>query len=130
MLIDDLQLVVASDRSPPEKLEAAIHRYVEIMAANADLASVLLLEYRSLAAEYQRKHIKRRDRFEALWRQILQEGMDQGYFEQADTAVIGFALLGAQNWLITWFRADGPQSPEQLADQFSTLFLNGLSSAG
>jgi AcrR family transcriptional regulator len=126
LLIEDLEQIVESDQPPPLKLEAAIHSYVEKLAANADLAGVLLLEYRSLAPEFKRRHVSRRDRFEALWRRILEEGMANGDFRVMDPAVTGFALLGVQNWLITWYRPDGPQSPDELADHFHSLFLQGL----
>jgi hypothetical protein len=43
-----------------------------------------------------------------------------------DEAVATFALLGVQNWMITWFRQDGRFTARQLADQFCDLFINGL----
>ena len=130
LLIEDLEAIVEADSPPPDKLEAAIHSYVKKMAEHADLASVLLLEYRSLVAENQRKHIDRRDRFEGLWRQILREGMENGDFRDLDPAVTGFALLGVQNWLITWYRPDGELDPSQLADHFHDLFYRGLAAEG
>ncbi len=130
LLIEDLEAIVAGELAPADKLEAAIHSYVEKMAEHADLASVLLLEYRSLIAENQRKHIDRRDRFEGLWRQILEEGMESGDFRELDPAVTGFALLGVQNWLITWYRPDGALDPSQLADHFHDLFYRGLAAGG
>jgi hypothetical protein len=35
-------------------------------------------------------------------------------------------LLGVLNWTVTWFRADGPMSAEDIADQLADLFLMGL----
>ena len=126
LLIEDLEAIVESDSPPPAKLEAAIHNYVEKMADHADLASVLLLEYRSLAVENQRRHIDRRDRFEQLWRQILTEGMQSGDFRDLDPAVTGFALLGVQNWMITWYQPNGRLDPGKLAAHFHDLFSEGL----
>ncbi len=45
---------------------------------HAALASVLLLEHRSLDPEYHDRHIPRRDRFERLWRDLIQEGVESG----------------------------------------------------
>lgn len=126
MLIDDLEAIVQSEQPASEKLNAAIHSYVEKLAEHADLASVLLLEFRSLAVEFRRRHIQRRDRFESLWRQILQEGMRSGEFRPMDPALAGFAILGAQNWLITWYRADGAQSPADIAEHFYDLFYRAI----
>lgn len=130
LLIDDMQSIVESDHPPPEKLKAAIHRYMNMLAANADLATVLLLEYRSLAPEFHRRHVKRRDRFESLWRQILKEGVDSGDFRELDPAVTGFALLGALNWMITWYQAEGDLTAGELAERFHAIFHHGLALDG
>jgi hypothetical protein len=36
------------------------------------------------------------------------------------------ALLGVMNWTITWYHTDGVFTPEEIACQFSDLFLRGL----
>jgi hypothetical protein len=85
-----------------------------------------LLEHRSLNPEYHDRHIPRRDRFEKLWRDLIQEGVDSGMFHAADPAMTARALLGVMNWTITWYRPDGRYSSEQISDNFAALFLNGL----
>ena len=126
-LIADLQPVVDSDRHPVEKLRAAMHAYINRMTSHADLAAVLLLEHRSLDASLRATHIERRDRFEGLWREIIREGIEDGSFREVDDAVASFALLGVQNWLITWYREGGRLQPSELAEGFFDLFLLGLS---
>lgn len=126
ILIDDLQRVVISDYSPEEKLKRAMSMYIERLTEDAGLAAVLLLEYRSLEPELRTQHIQRRDRYEKLWRDLIREGVEANVFRQVDEAIATFALLGVQNWTITWFREDGRLTAPQLADQFCTLFLDGL----
>lgn len=127
VLIEDLQEVAQAPLPPEEKLRLAMRKYIERITTNADLAAVLLLEHRNLDPEYRRRHIARRDRFEALWRGIVREGINRGDFRETDEAVVAFALLGVQNWLVTWFREDGRLEPDELADQFAGLFMHGLS---
>jgi hypothetical protein len=91
-----------------------------------DLASVLLLEYRSLEPEYLDRHIPRRDRFEQIWRDLIQDGVDDGIFTCDHPSLSARALLGILNWTVTWFRADGPMSAKEIADQLADLFLMGL----
>ena len=126
VLIADLEPIVDSDLPADQKLRTAMETYIGRMTQNADLAAVLLLEHRSLEPGLRVDHIARRDRFEAMWRQIIREGIDQGRFKPMDEAVVTFALLGVQNWLITWYRADGRLHPAKLADHFCQLFLAGL----
>jgi AcrR family transcriptional regulator len=126
MLIGDMQPVVNSELHPEEKLQLAMQVYIGRLAEDADLSTVLLLEHRSLEDDLWVKHIKRRDRYEALWRQIIQEGVETGVFRPVDVSVITFAILGVQNWMITWFRTGGRYSALEIADHFSDLFLRGL----
>ena len=44
-----------------------------------------------------------------------------------DLSIVTFALLGVQNWLITWYQEGGRLSGSQLANQFAEIFLHGLS---
>jgi AcrR family transcriptional regulator len=126
ILIDDLHQVVISDYSPEEKVKRAMSMYIERLTEDAGLAAVLLLEYRSLEPEVRTQHIQRRDRYEKLWRDLIREGVEANVFRPIDEAIATFALLGVQNWTITWFREDGRLTAPQLADEFCTLFLNGL----
>lgn len=125
-LIADLQPIADSDLPPGEKLRAAMQSYIARMTRNSDLAAVLLLEHRSLQPTLRKAHIARRDRFESLWRQIVREGVNNGDFHPMDESVVTFALLGVQNWLITWYQEGGRYQPDQLAAQFAQLFLTGL----
>jgi len=122
----DIAAVVDSDLSPTEKLRLALRAYTTILTEDRDLAAVLLLEYRGLDPKLRARHIVRRDQVDGLWRKIVQSGIDAGEFRPVDTAMTSFALLGVQNWMITWFHQDGRLTPIQAADGFADLFLKGL----
>jgi AcrR family transcriptional regulator len=127
VLIEDIEPIVESDMGSVNKLKLAMARYIERVTSSADLAAVLLLEHRSLEPQLRARHIARRDRFEELWRGIVREGVERGEFRPMDLSIVTFALLGVQNWLITWYREGGRMSGSELADQFADIFLHGLS---
>lgn len=126
MLIEHIEQEICEAKPPDEKLRQAMQTYLLAMLEHRDLASVLLLEHRSLEPAYQSRHIPRRDRFERLWRDLIQEGLDQQVFSCADPGMASRALLGVMNWTITWYRPEGSLSPENIAGQFADLFLHGL----
>jgi AcrR family transcriptional regulator len=126
LLIDDMEQVKQSDLSPQEKVRSAMRTYVNRLTQDLDLATVLLMEHRSLDDNLRIIHVDRRDRFEALWREIVQEGISTGAFRQVDARLTSFAFLGVLNWLITWYRHDGSLTGEQIADRFADLLLSGL----
>jgi AcrR family transcriptional regulator len=114
------------DLLPDEKLRQMTHAYLKALTDRVDLSSVLLMEHRSLEPKLHARHIPNRDRFEALWRDVVDEGMQTGVFCCAETSMTVRTLLGAMNWTITWFNSKGDQSIDQIADQIAALFLNGL----
>ena len=125
-LISDLEPIANSKLPADERLRQAVRLYLLRMAENAALAAVLLLEYRSLEPPQRAEHIQRRDRYEGLWRKIIREGIAEGLFASSDEMTTTFALLGVQNWSITWYRPGGRYSPGELADLYADLFLEGL----
>ncbi len=112
--------------SPEDQLRKAIHAYLIALTEYQELTSVLLLEYRSLETQYLERHIQERDKFEQLWRDLIDSGVEAGSFSCLHPSMSARALLGVMNWTVTWFRSDGPMSPEEIADQITDLFLSGL----
>ena len=126
LLIDEMQSVLDLPLPPDRKLPLAIQAYLSAMLAHRDLAVILLMEHRSLDAAHHARHIPRRDRFEQLWRELIEDGKQSGVFCCADPAMASRALLGVLNWTITWYSPDGPLTPDDIATQFADLFLSGL----
>jgi len=117
-----------SDQPIPadQKLRQMIRTYLQILAENTDLSAVLLFEHRSLERKQHARHVPNRDKFEALWRNVLTEGEASKLFHCDDPALSARAILGIMNWTITWYHPNGELSIEQIADQYSNLLLNGL----
>lgn len=130
LLILSMQEVMASPLSVEEKLRSAMRMYADNIAVHSDLAAVLLLEYRNLSPRLRARHMGRRDRFEALWRELIRQGMQQGVFRTSDEKLVALAILGVQNWMLTWYRPEGPLTAAELSNRFADLFLNGLLTHG
>lgn len=127
MLIEEIAPISARSAPADEKLREMTRTYLRLLAENADLASVLLFEHRSLQPKQHARHIPNRDKFEALWRDIILEGAESKKFACADPALAARALLGTLNWTLTWYRPDGDMTIEQIANRIADLFLKGLS---
>lgn len=126
LIIERLQAVEAKNLSPSQKLRQSMQAYLSFLAENRSLSSVLILEHKSLQPEFSDLHIPRRDHIEQIWREIIEEGVSCGEFQSQQPALTTKALLGVLNWAITWYREDGPLSPNEIADHFADLFIQGL----
>jgi len=120
--------VMAQDLPVEEKLRLAMRSYLKTLSEQGDLVSVMLMEHRSLDPEYRSRHIPHRDRFENMWRDLIQQGVESGFFACNDVSLTVRGLMGVMNWTITWYRPDGPLSIDEISDSFANMFMNGLRS--
>jgi TetR/AcrR family transcriptional regulator, cholesterol catabolism regulator len=126
LLIERMNEVLSLDLPTDQKLRRAMICYLQILTEHHDLASVLLFEHRSLEPDLKARHIPRRNRFEGLWRDLIELGQAEGLFKEADVGLTVRTLLGAMNWTITWYRPDGAFSGEEIANRCADMFLGGL----
>lgn len=126
MLTDHLALIHAQTIPADQKLRQMIRGYLSALAENADLTAVLLFEHRSLDKKSHARHVPQRDKFEGLWRDVLNEGVKTKVFDLKDTGLAVRALMGVMNWTLTWYRPDGSKSIEQIADEYADFMLKGM----
>ena len=126
MLLERISPITSQDIPADKKLRLMIREYMQILAENGDLATVLLFEHRALERRQHARHVPNRDHFESLWRDVLSEGVKAKLFQCEDVPLTARALLGLLNWTITWYHPDGEKTIEQIADDYSNLLLNGL----
>ncbi len=71
--------------------------------------------------------VAKRDRYERGVRSLVAEGMRTGQLYAIDAAIATRAFLGALNWTAHWYRPDGSDSPQRVADVVSAFAIAGLS---
>lgn len=118
--------ILDSDAPPTEKLRAAIREHLRVAAEHADELSLIQIELRALDRPRQREIIARRDTYEAAWRRTLEAGIADGSLRAFDVRLAGIGILSACNWFTQWYRPNGPQGVDEIADAFGDLFLGGL----
>lgn len=126
MLTEHIAGIAAQDLPADKKLSQMISAYLLALAENPDLSSVLLFEHRSLDKKFHARHVPHRDKFEGLWRDVVNEGAHAGIFNCSDAGMAVRALMGVMNWTLTWYRPEGGKSIEKIADEYTDLFFHGL----
>lgn len=126
LLLERISAIASLDLPADERLRQMICEYLQILVENIDLSAVLLFEHRSLEGRQHARHIPNRDKFEALWRNVLEDGVRTKLFICEDVPLTARAMLGIMNWTITWYRPNGSLTVRQIADQYADLLLKGL----
>lgn len=121
--LEAIEPKLSSNSRPDLKLKRMIETHITTIAENANEHSTMLKELRSLSPTNQRKIIKLRDRYEALFREVIADCVKEEVFGEVNVKITTLALLGMMNWLIHWYAPEGPMKTDEIARIFSDLFL-------
>ena len=125
VLLGLLAEVQAESSRPDDKLRKLILAFIHMMLDELQ-GTALTLDLQALSPVLLKRIIAKRDRFDRGLREIIQQGMDQGLFRAGDPKMIGFAMMGAVNWITKWFDPAGPMSSEAIGQRFADYLVGGL----
>lgn len=122
-----VQPIARGDEPAPAKLRLALRAHLRVAFEIGPLARVFLLEARHLQAEPARWIGEARDRYEALWRQIIEQGIADGAFRAATDARLAVSLsLSGANWVAPDEQARDLDAVDVFADRLCDLLLDGM----
>jgi AcrR family transcriptional regulator len=123
----ELDRIIAEGRDAPETVRAIMVNLVVTTAARIDETAVFVREMHKLNSERMAAFRADRRRYQTTFRDVIAKAQAAGEFSTvtpADTAVL--IALGVVNQLPTWYRPDGPKSPEQLGAEIADFVLAAL----
>ncbi|MBA8927076.1 AcrR family transcriptional regulator [Kutzneria viridogrisea] len=124
----DLDRIIALRLSAADTVRAILVNLVETTASRVDEAAVFTREMHKLNADRMAAFRADRRRYHETFREVIdraQTAGELGTVVPADTAVL--IALGVVNQLPTWYRPDGPKSPQQLGTEIADFVLAALS---
>jgi TetR/AcrR family transcriptional regulator, cholesterol catabolism regulator len=116
-----------SNDPPADKLRKLILSLLTSYVENYPNQYVYIQEGMAVNREQDAHLFKLGKVYERCVVEIIEEGMADGSFRRdGDPKVIMYGLLGALNWTHRWMNPRGRLSAKEVADNFSSLFLEGL----
>lgn len=103
-----------------ERLREILRAHVHCMLDELEGATAHL-DVEALPPKLRAPMLEKRDAYERAVRAIVARLMPRG-----DAALVTRAMLGAVNWTARWYRPDGPQTPQEIADTLSDYLVKGL----
>ncbi len=115
------------DLAPVERFRRLVRTHYGILHdTGSDFIPVMLYDWRSLPAQYKRRIIELKDRYDAIWQATLDELHREGRLA-ADPKLARLLILGAINFSATWYRTKprtaSRASLDALADETVALVL-------
>ena len=123
--MDGLDQAHSQAAAPDEELTLALRHYIAGLTDPWSGAVVLLGEG-ALSPRRHARILRRRDAYERRLRDIIRKGITAGVFMPYDPKLVGFAILGAVNWIVKWYNPGGERSAKEIAEVLSSYLVRGL----
>lgn len=121
--IENIKEVNGKHLSTYEKLQMMIETHVEY-AIRERAGFELMAKPSEIFSEKQLKEIfYLRDQYSRGYDDLLQEGVDKGYFLVDNIKIVRNILLGAMNWVTQWYSADGEMNEKQFSREIARYLM-------
>lgn len=128
-LLEAAREIEQRESDPEARLRALARALMHDIAEYQPQVTVFLQEWRTIrvvdsprAAEL----LDARRAFEAVVERALAAGVESGAFRIANQRLAKLAFLGMFNYSYQWYRGGGGVSPDEVADAFCDVFLDGV----
>jgi Tetracyclin repressor-like, C-terminal domain len=120
-LLSGLERAVRIGTTPEERLRTLVRFHVLFHVERQAEATISRSELRSLTASNLRRVVAKRDRYEAMVRTLLSEGVHSGAFEVRDVPVTATAILTMCSGVSDWFSSQGRLSADAVAEAYADM---------
>lgn len=140
--LDQIAPIAQSDLPADIKLRRMIERHIVGVTDNRAVGAAMVFEIRALMnlrppihsngqidpelIERRDRFFAQRDRFEALFRDVVREGITCRVFREVDVPIFVKVLLGAHNWVGVWYKPGGRLDGSQIASLMAEMLLRGV----
>lgn len=127
--LGDLEGVLAASGattgSAADRLASVLRGAVAVLTDKLPYVT-LLLRVRG-NTEIERAALARRRAFDRAVAELVVQARDEGSLRaDVDPGIVARLLFGMINSIVEWYRPDGPETPQQLADDLLTIAFTGL----
>jgi TetR/AcrR family transcriptional regulator, cholesterol catabolism regulator len=116
---------VPAEASPTERIRLALRGHLAVVAAQLDVATVFVREWRHLKGDRRERFLAERRRYEERVRDLFRDGVEGSALRtDLDVATAALLFLSAANWAYTWLRPEADTAA--LADRLFAALLDGM----
>lgn len=126
-LLENARAIADDDLPAEEALRRLAHALMHDIAVYQDQVTVFLHEWRVIEHRPEWQHVREgRREFEEIIQSILRRGQEEGVFTVREPRLTCLGFLGMFNYTYTWYRRAGAHTAQDIAEEFSAIFLSGI----
>ena len=106
------------------KLRIALEKQVSVICKYKDYINVGLNEIKSLTPKNREKYNTKRKQYGKRFEKIIQEIQEHNgsaLFKNLNFKIVNLGILGMCNWIINWYKEDGPLGPKEISEIFFSV---------
>jgi AcrR family transcriptional regulator len=124
-MIEIAEVTVAGPGSAAERLRLLCRAQMRTLADHEAEWTLFQRDAMVIRGAVRERIFATRARFEAIWRQLLEEGVETGEFRALDPIALK-GILGMHNYAYLWLDPRGRLTPEEIGDIFCDVMLHGI----
>ena len=128
-MINESKAIVRMNLSPKEKLGLLIQNHLERFTSKKYIPYTSQSELKNLSPKLLRRCIMDRDKYEAIFREVIGEGKKNGDFRNIDVNLTTALILGMLNSVILWYKSDGRLSMKDINKSLDDFVYHGILSS-
>lgn len=120
-VLKNAEFIMTKNLSPREKLRELLQSHLQYILINDFSLVIFFREKERIPANETQKYVQSRNRYEKIFREVLEEGIKRGDFPKVDINLTVFAILGMCNWVIQWYNPRGSKNQEEITEHMVYL---------
>jgi TetR/AcrR family transcriptional regulator, cholesterol catabolism regulator len=125
--IEILETVISLDLPPLERVRTYIERHVRWHLESPYMVGVFFRDWRFLTGERLEQVTEHRRGYDRTIRSLIVAAQKSGEIDpQLDSKYASFYVLAAVNAVPAWYRVDGPDSAQEIAETYAGLTVATL----
>ena len=131
-IVEQYRATVDAGGDPIDVLRALVREAFSSLGGNPAALAVMINEFNFLVQFPRFAYLREgAEETERLWTGVIEEGMRTGVFRSDIDARMIYRFMRDTIWIsVRWYRPDGKYSPEEIADFYVAMLLDGLVTGG
>lgn len=109
-----------------ERIRKFIYNHIMAVFDEAPNISIFFTEKAHLTPDNLESINVRRKIYEKKIASVFEEGIEKNILKKIDVIPTVYAIIGMCNWLYHWYKPNGRLKPEEIAELYSDMILNGI----
>lgn len=117
-----------ASETPLERVKSALRAVLALNTLHQDdYSRAYMRSFNQVPEEWKNVLSTSRHKTRGIWRELLKDAQDAGEISaKVDINIASLLIMGATNWVSTWYNPAGSLTGEEISDTFVNLLLDGL----